>query len=224
MVTKLEKEMSKKGTDLSDAMRKLLAEEVHTFKRIVFNGDNYTEEWVKEAEKRGLLNMKATMDALPSLVQKKNVALFEKYKVLSRREMESRHEIALEQYFKQVNIEGETCAELASTMIVPAATRYLSDLLTTAERAGGLGVKAEGVMSTAKAVNALVDELTDKLAELVEQNRAKGGDDVHAKAEHMFHDIVPAMREVRDVVDQLEKVVPDDYWPMPKYREMLFVK
>jgi glutamine synthetase len=223
MVTKLEKETNK-GASLDDALRKLLADEVHTFKRIVFNGDNYTDEWVKEAEKRGLHNMRATMDALPSLVQKKNVALFEKYGVLSRRELESRHEIALEQYFKQVNIEGETAAELASTMILPAATRYLSDLLTTADRAKDLGLKAEGVISTAKQVNALVDDLADKLGTLVQENVGKAGADVHAKAEHMFHEIVPAMREVRGVVDQLEKVLPDDYWPMPKYREMLFVK
>jgi glutamine synthetase len=168
--------------------------------------------------------MKATMDALPALVQKKNVALFEKYGVLSRRELESRHEIALDQYFKQVNIEGETAAELASTMILPAATRYLSDLLTLAERASDVNMKTEGVLGTAKAVNALVDELADKLATLVKQNAALGGDDVHSKAEHMFHDIVPAMRDVRSVVDKLEKIVPDEYWPMPKYREMLFVK
>jgi glutamine synthetase len=168
--------------------------------------------------------MRATMDALPVLVQKKNVALFEKYGVLSRRELESRHEIALDIYFKTVNIEGETCAELASTMIVPAATRYLSDLLTLAERASKVSVKTEGALTTAKKVGALVDELTDKLGALVKQNAEQGGDDVHSKAEHMFHHIVPAMMAVRSVVDKLEKVVPDDYWPLPKYREMLFVK
>ena len=223
MVTKLEKETGK-GTSIEEALRKLLADEVHSFKRIIFNGDGYTEEWVKEAEKRGLLNMRATMDALPSLVQKKNVALFEKYGVLSRRELESRHEIALDQYFKTVNIEGETAAELASTMILPAATRYLSDLLTLADRGKGVGVKTDGPLATAKAVGALVDELSDKLAGLVKQNAALGGDDVHSKAEHMFHDIVPGMLAVRSAVDKLEKLVPDDYWPMPKYREMLFVK
>ena len=223
MVTKLEKEIAK-GAEFADALRKLLADEVHTFKRIIFNGDGYTEEWVKEAAKRGLLNMRSTMDALPKLTDKKNVALFEKYHVLSHRELESRHEIALDQYFKQVNIEGEMAAELASTMIMPAATRYLSDLLTLSERAAGQGMKTEGVNGTAKAVNALVDELADTLGVLVKQNAELGGDNLHSKAEHMWKNIVPAMLGVRGVVDQLEKLVPDDYWPMPKYREMLFVK
>jgi glutamine synthetase len=223
MVTKLEKE-TKKGADLNDALRKLLAEEVHTFKKIVFNGDNYTEEWVKEAAKRGLLNHRTTMDSLPAFTQKKNIELFEKYGVMSHRELESRHEIALDQYFKTVNIEGETAAELASTMILPAATRYLGDLLTLSERASGVSMKTEGVLATAKRVNELVDELSDKLAKLVAENAKSGGDDVHSKAKHMYKNIVPAMRDVRAVVDQLEKVVPDDYWPMPKYREILFVK
>ena len=223
MVSKLEKDVAK-GTDFDEALRRLLAEEVHTFKRIIFNGDNYTEDWVKEAKKRGLLNMRSTMDALPKLTDKKNVALFEKYAVLTRRELESRHEIALDQYFKTVNIEGEMAAELASTMILPAATRYLGDLLTVAQRASDQGMKTEGVNTTAKQVNALVDELTDTLAALVAQNAELGGDDLHSKAEHMHKDIVPGMLAVRAVVDQLEKIVPDDYWPMPKYREILFVK
>src|SRR5688572_19665746 len=142
MVTKLEKEV-KKGVYFNQALTKLLAEEVHTFKKIIFNGDGYTDEWVKEAAKRGLLNNRTTMDSLPSLTEKKNVELFEKYGVMSHRELESRHEIALDQYFKTVNIEGETAAELASTMIMPAATRYLSDLLTLSERGSGMSLKTE---------------------------------------------------------------------------------
>jgi len=223
MATKLEAQVED-GAELRDALRGLLAEEVHDFKRIIFNGDNYSEEWVEEAERRGLLNHRSTIDALPALVEEKNVELFERYGVLTRRELESRHEIAVEQYFHTINIEGETAADMARTMILPAANRYLSELLQCAERGADVGVKTAGVVSTAEAVSELVDELVEALDVLVAQNAELGGDEVHSKAEHMRANIIPAMTEVRGVVDRLEKVIPDDLWPVPTYRDMLFVK
>jgi glutamine synthetase len=191
---------------------------------VIFNGDNYSDAWVEEAESRGLLNLRSTMDALPKLVDEKNTALFEKYGVLSHRELESRYEIFVEQYFIAINIEGETAQHMAQTMILPAATRYLSELLATAERADELGVRVNGVQKTAGSVIELIDQLVDKIEVLAEQNQELGGDDVLGKAEHMRADIIPAMNEVRDVVDRLERVVPDDLWPVPAYRDMLFVK
>jgi len=220
---RLEAELEK-GTSFEDALRALLASEIHEFKHIIFNGDNYSDEWVVEAEKRGLLNLKSTMDALPRLVDEKNLALFEKYGVLSHRELESRYEIFVEQYFHAINIEGETAQYMAQTMVLPAAVRFLNELLTTAERADELGLKLDGVLKTASQVNALVDALTEKLSVLAEQNQELGGDDVVSKAEHMRANIIPAMTEVRDVVDRLERIVPDDLWPVPTYRDMLFVK
>jgi glutamine synthetase len=109
-------------------------------------------------------------------------------------------------------------------MILPAAARYLADLLSAADRAKDLGIKAEGVLGTARELNELVDDLADKLKVLVAENAKPGGDGVYEKARHMYDAIIPAMRGVREVVDRLEKVVPDDFWPIPKYREMLFVK
>ncbi len=223
MVTALEKAVAG-GADFDDALRELLAREVKAFKRIIFNGDGYAPEWVDEAERRGLLNLRGTMDALPSLVDAKNAELFERYGVLSRRELESRHEILIEQYFKTINIEGETAADMARTMILPAAVRYLSELLTALDRAGAAGVSTRGLTRTADEVAALIDEFTDALGELVDQNAELGGDDVHAKAEHMRANIIPAMARVRSVADRLERVVPDDLWPIPTYRDMLFVK
>jgi glutamine synthetase len=223
LCTKLEAELEK-GTAFEDALRGLLAAEIHDFKHVIFNGDNYSEEWVAEAERRGLLNLESTMDALPKLVDEKNAALFEKYGVLSHRELESRYEIFVDRYFKTINIEGETAQHMAQTMILPAATRYLNELLTTAERARELGLKVEGVIETASRVNGLVDQLVDTLAVLAEQNQELGGDDVVSKAEHMRANIIPAMTAVRDVADRLERVVPDDLWPVPTYRDMLFVK
>ncbi|MDH5589252.1 MAG: glutamine synthetase type III, partial [Gemmatimonadota bacterium] len=212
------------GTPFDDALRTLLAQEIHGFKHIMFNGDNYTEEWVTEAERRGLLNLRNTMDALPYLVDDKNAAIFEKYGVLTKRELESRFEIYVEQYFNSVNIEGETAAGMARTMILPAANRYLSELLGTVAQAGALGVKVEGVAHTARELAELINELVSKLGELVAQNAELGGDSVLEKADHVRRNVIPAMVGVRSVVDRLEKVVPDDLWPIPSYREMLFVK
>jgi glutamine synthetase len=223
LCTKLEAELEK-GTSFDEALRALLASEIHEFKHVVFNGDNYADEWVAEAERRGLLNLKSTMDALPKIVDEKNAALFEKYGVLSHRELESRYEIFVEQYFMTINIEGETAQHMAQTMILPAAARYLSELLTTAEKADGLGLKSDGVLKTASRVNELVDQLTDTVGLLAEQNQELGGDEILLKAEHMRANIIPAMKAVRDVVDRLERIVPDDLWPVPTYRDMLFVK
>jgi glutamine synthetase len=223
LCTKLETALEN-GTAIGDALRGLLAEEIHEFKHVIFNGDNYSEEWVEEAERRGLLNLASTMDALPSIVAEKNAALFEKYGVLSKRELESRYEIYVERYFMMINIEGETGQHMAQTMVLPAAARYLSDLLSTAERADDVGMKAEGILTTARRMNELIDDLTEKLAVLAEQNQELGGDEVVSKAEHMRRNIIPALNDVRDVVDRLERVVPDDYWPVPTYRDMLFIK
>jgi len=214
----------RKGTDLEDAVRAILAHEVPPIKRIVFDGDNYTEAWHQEAEKRGLLNMRNTLDALPVLSDKKNLALFEKYGVLSPRELESRQEIAYEQYFKTVNIEGETAAEIARTMILPAALRYLDEVGQIAKRNQQLGLDGPGALDTLREVNALVNDLAVATEKLVAQNAELGGDDVHSKARHMRDNIIPAMAGVREVVDKLERVLPDDLWPLPRYRDMLFVK
>ncbi|MEQ1856715.1 MAG: glutamine synthetase III [Longimicrobiales bacterium] len=224
LCTKLDGALKKKGAKFDVELRKLLAKEIHEFKHIMFNGDGYTAEWVKEAKKRGLLNLKSTMEALPKIVDKKNLALFKKYGVLSHREVESRFEIFLDQYFKTVNIEGETGQHMAQTMFLPAAQRYLSDLLATAEAGEDVGLKTKGVLATAKRVNDLIDQLIETIDVLAKHNMDPGGDDVHSKAEHMHKKIVPSLTAVRDVVDRLERIVPDDYWPVPTYRDMLFVK
>ncbi|MDT8369485.1 MAG: glutamine synthetase III [Longimicrobiales bacterium] len=223
MTTEVESAMEK-GTGREDAIRELLAREARAFKRIIFNGDGYSEAWVEEAERRGLLNLRSTMDALSSLVSEKNATTFERYRVLNRRELESRHEILTEQYFHTVNIEGETAADMAQTMIIPAATRYLSELLQAAERAVEVGVKVKGVTKTVERVASLIDEFREAVDHLVEENAELGGDTVYEKAEHMRADILPALTRVRVVADQLEKLVPDDIWPIPTYRDMLHVK
>lgn len=223
MTTELEEAVDG-GAKLEDALRKLLAKEVRAFKRIVFNGDNYSADWVAEAERRGLLNLRTAVDALPEMGSAKNQELFDRYDVLSPRELESRLEVRTEQYFIRVNIEAETAASMARTMILPAAVRYLNDLVSISEGAGGAGVRCRGVVSTARRVSGLVDELADALDELDAQNAELGGDEMSSKAVHMRDNVIPAMNAVRDVVDRMEAVVPDDLWPLPTYRDMLFVK
>jgi glutamine synthetase len=223
MCTRLESELAG-GSNLESALRGLLADEVQEFRGIVFNGDGYSDEWVEEAERRGLLNLRSTLDALPYMVHEKNVSLFEKYGVMSRRELEARYEIKLDQYFKTINIEGETAASMAQTMILPAAIRYLGELAAAAEKVSALGLDGAGVKSTLEELTTLVNEMRTHLDELIAQNEELGGDEIASKAEHMRSNIIPSMAKVRSVADRLEKVVPDDLWPLPTYRDMLFVK
>jgi glutamine synthetase len=223
MCGELETELAK-GGELNDALRKVLGREIHQWKRIIFNGDGYSQEWVEEAERRGLLNMRSTLDALPVLVEAKNAAIFEKYNVLSRRELESRHEIAIDQYFKTVNIEGEIAADMARTMFLPAANRYLGELGSTIRGLEGKDVPTGGISRTARALAGQIDDLTDAIEVLVQQNAELGGNEVHSKAEHMHAHVIPAMAAVRKAVDKLEKMVPDDLWPVPTYRDILFIK
>ena len=212
------------GTDFTEALRSVLAREMKDHMRIVFNGDGYSDDWQEEAERRGLLNLRNTLDALAYLDEEENVRVFETYGVLSRRELESRHEISLDQYFKTINIEGETTASIARTMILPAAIRYLNELLAVGERGTAQGLDLAGTRQAIDEVNGLVNELSAALAPLVAANAELGGDDIGSKAYHMRDNVIPAMAAVREVADRLEKVLPDDFWPLPTYRDMLFVK
>lgn len=206
-----------RGLELDEAVGELVRETYAAHKRIVFNGDGYSGEWHREAEEeRGLLNLRTSVDAIEHLSDEKNVRLFEGFGVLTERELAARQEILFDIYFKTVNIEGETTESVAQTMILPAAVAYLGDL----GRAGG----SWAVRETTAEVEAAADELYDALGVLREQNRALGGDTVHEKAHHMRDQILPAMAGVRQAADRLEKLVADAHWPLPTYRQMLFVK
>jgi glutamine synthetase len=182
-------------------------------KRVIFNGDGYSEEWHQEAIERGLSDLKTTPDALPSLIAESTIAAFSKYAVLSDRELESRYEVLVEQYIIKLNIEAETAAAIARTMILPAAIRHLSEL-----RLADIEVL---ITETAE----LVDELVEAIFALEEVN-ADHPEDVDAldEAKYMRDSVIPAMLAVRVIADKLEKIVADDLWPLPKYEEMLFIK
>jgi glutamine synthetase len=202
------------GAALEEALRPILQKSYAANKQIVFGGDNYSEEWHTEAEQRGLLNLTATPDALPYLVKDDTVSLFEHYKVLSKRELESRYEVFLEQYVTKLNIESETAAAIATTMLLPAAARHLALL------------REAGLTDLAEAITAMIKEFTYEIDALEKVNleEEQPHDDLLAHAKYMHDKVVPEMSDVRAAADKLEKVVADDLWPLPKYSEILFIK
>ncbi len=214
----------KAGKTLEIALHETLKGVVRQHHRVIFNGDNYSAEWHTEAERRGLLNMRTALDAYEHLCSPKNMALFEKYHVLNHRELHSREEIYLEQYFKKVNIEGETTEAMARTLILPASIHYLNDLAMTCKDVKDCGLDADGVKQTLKEVNELINDLRGAVIKLSKMNKELGGDTVKEKAYHMRDHVIPAMNDLRAIANQLEKVVPDAYWPLPTYHEMLFVR
>jgi len=212
------------GMEMELAAADVVRETVHSSKAIIFGGDNYSDEWHAEAERRGLLNLRTTVDALETLISEKNIKLFETYGVLSEAELRSREDIWVEQYFLQINIEAETTESMARTMIMPAATRYLRTLLKTIEKGVVTGVSTKGVKEVADHMAAYVDELQSALSDLIHTNKDLGGDSVHEKAHHMLNNVIPAMNKVRHATDRLERITAGDLWPLPIYRDMLFVK
>jgi glutamine synthetase len=221
--TELEKSL-KGGKKLQAAVKDLLSKIIKENKQIIFNGNNYAEEWQKEAAKRGLLNHKTSVDAFGEALKPDVIRAFEKYGVLNERELKARYEIALEQYIKTINIEANLMVLMANRYILPAAFRYMAQLGESVA-----AVKAAGVVSkeTKKSLDELVklaDETkagVDKLQDLLE-HEGNGSVEKHAK---FFRDkVIPAMTTLRTAGDGLENIVPQDLWPLPTYREMLFIK
>ncbi|MDX1591564.1 MAG: glutamine synthetase III [Balneolaceae bacterium] len=218
----LEKKMKKK--DLESSLQEVLVETLKETHKIVFNGDGYSDDWQKEAKKRGLLNLRSTADALPLLTSDTNVKLFEKYKVLNEREVHSRQEIWAEQYVTTLNIEVDTTEAVAKTMVYPAAVRYINELASAVKETKSLKLKNSGSEKMLKTVNGALNDLSDALDNLKKtQDKLKGGD-IMDQCKEYRKDVIPAMTKVRDAVDFLERYTADDYWPLPIYREMLFVK
>ncbi|ASN81298.1 glutamine synthetase III [Deinococcus ficus] len=214
----LQKRLGKKGATLEQAVTDVVKDTYKKYQRIVFNGDGYSTDWHEEAEKkRGLLNLRTTLDAVETLVSPKNLKLFGDFGVLNERELAARQEIMYDIYFKTVNIEGETTEYMAQTAILPAAFSYLAEL-------GEVEVKSKAATGTTKELVQLSDTLYDALQELRQQNEALGGDEVHEKAHHMRDHVLPAMQQVRAAADRLERIVSQKHWPLPTYRQMLFVK
>ena len=213
LAEELENELGN-GKDLEAALRPILQRSYANNKQVIFGGDNYSPEWHSEAERRGLLNLPSTPEALPYLVTDETVSVFDNYGVLSQRELHSRYEVFLEQYVTKLNIESEVAASIARTMLLPAAARHLAVL--KASEIGELIAETEGL------IGELVAAIRALESANLEENQPH--EDLLAHAKYMHDTVVPAMDAVRAAADTLEKVVADDLWPLPKYSEILFIK
>jgi glutamine synthetase len=222
LATELEKATGGDPSKLNAAVQKVLQQVMQEHSAVIFNGNGYSEEWHQEAERRGLPNLKTTVDALPCLGDPEVVALFEKYGVLSRRELESRRDIYLEQYCKAINVEALLTIEIAKTKIYPAAIRYQSELAANCANLKAAGLTPDMVIL--EKVTSGIKALSDSIAALEKSMSQHGGNGVLTEARHFCHDVLPAMQAVRQATDDLECDVADDLWPLPTYQEMLFIK
>ena len=211
--------------NFTEKLNELIKKTIKEHKRIIFNGDGYSDEWKAEAEKRGLLNLKTTVDALPTFLAPKNVELFTKHKIFTEKEMESRYEILLETYSKVINIEGLTMVDMAKKQILPAVNSYIGDLASTAKKklavTEGLSCRME--KDLLEKLSVLEDSAYDKankLAALLEE----GGKISDGLAQATFYkdQILPAMEELRSDCDALEVDTAESAWPFPQYGDLLF--
>jgi glutamine synthetase len=223
VATELEKGL-KEGKKLPDAVKSLLTKLIKDNKRIIFNGNNYSDEWQKEAGKRGLLNHRTSVDAYGEAVTPEVVKAFEKYGVLNERELHARYDVALEQYNKTINIEAQLMVLMANRYILPAAFKFQGQLAETVSAVKSAGTTAKETRRTLDDVTKLIDSAkvrVDKLQTLLEH---EGNGDAGKHAKYFRDKVIPTMTSLREVGDLLENVIPQDLWPLPTYREMLFVK
>jgi glutamine synthetase len=225
VATQLEKAVGKNTSKerLQDAVAKLLQKIVKQHKRVLFDGDGYTQEWHAEAKKRGLPNYRESVAALHQIATKKNVDLFKRYKVLSKVEVESREHIFLEKYVKQVLIEAETAVVMARTQVLPAAERRQTELAEAVAATEAADVDAGDTRASLEQFVDLVNTLRKKVARL-DAAADQHADDVSKHAAQVRDQVRPALSDLREVVDELETLIPKDLWPLPTYREMLSIK
>lgn len=208
-------------TDFNGSITDIIRRTMRDHGRIIFNGNNYSEEWVEEAKKRGLLNLPSTMDALPLFTSEKNVQLFERQGVLSRREMISREEILIENYCKLIDIEGTTTADMAKRDILPAIRNYIKFLADSEISMRAIGINSDG--KDAEKLYSLLSSANEKLdvlnAEITKAQSLPAG---REKGEFYRDRVIPAMNELREVADEAERLTAKSYWPFPDYGDLMF--
>jgi glutamine synthetase len=219
MATWLEKAVGH-GEDFDMAVQKLLTEIITEHGAVVFNGDGYSENWQIEAAERGLPNLKTTLDAIPELVTPEAIEVFEKYGVFNSRELHSREEVRYEMYALTVNVEAKLTLEVGSTVILPAAIRYQTELASNVATLKAAGMKPD--LTLLEAVSTPISELTTALRALTTAMGEHGGDSAAEEAAHA-QSLLGFMDAVREAADILEGVVADDLWPLPTYQEMLYI-
>jgi glutamine synthetase len=223
--TEIEKAAGKNPSPerLQRAVVGVLQKIIRQHKRVIFDGDNYSAEWHAEAERRGLPMLRNSVEALPVLKQKKNVDLFKKYGVMNKVEVESRLHIGLERYVKQIAIEAEMMGHMARTLLLPAALRHQALLAEAVAKTQAAGVPAADQKAALERFVGYANRLRDAIGGL-ESAMAHEDPDALAHARHIEESLLPAMAETRAAADHLETVVTAEYWPLPTYRELLFLK
>lgn len=212
-----------KAKDLDKEVNAIVREAAQKHSRVIFNGNGYSEDWVTEAAKRGLPNIKSTIEALKALANDNAVALFEKYKVLSGRELHSRYEIGLEQYAKHINIEARCAIAMTKNEYIPAVIEYTRFLAETINQVKTAGSEPKVQSALLGDVSALLASASKKLAALESAlDRANAADDLEKKAAAFRDSVFSAQIELRKDIDTLETILPRDLWPVPTYQEMLF--
>jgi glutamine synthetase len=222
IATKVEGIMDGDKSKFNEALQTVLQEIANEHSAVVFGGNGYSAEWHAEAAKRGLPNLRNTLDALPALIDPENIAVLGKYNVLSEREVQSRYDIALERYCLDVNTESQLALEIAKTKILPAALAYQAQLSTLA-----ISLQSIGKTASTKLLDEVIGYTTaleDGIEALEHAMAHKASDDTFKHALHFRDSVLPAMLKVRAAADDLEGVVSDELWPLPTYQEMLFIK
>ena len=193
--------------------------------RIIFNGDGYSDEWLDEAERRGLLNLKSTVDAAPTMVDQKNLDLFEEFNVMSPVEVKSRYEVKLEQYSKLLNIEGRTMSHMTKRKIAPAVSSYADQVASTIidKKAACPDIDPAGDTKLLRELNDGSNRMATATAKLdAALEKAQGTTDVLTQARSFHDDVLTAMDELREICDEMENIVSTEAWPLPTYNKMLF--
>jgi len=224
VLSEIADELEKSSNVKADA-QKILQRIIKNHKRIIFNGDNYTDEWVEQAEKRGLANIPSTVESLKTITDKENIKLFEKHKVLSKAELHARMEILLEAYSMSINIEALTMIKIARTQIFPAASQFSASLANAVGAIQKAGVSCDSQMAMLERICGLIDGLSAAISDLEEVvSKAKKMTDSTKQAELYKNLVIPAMNDLRPIADELETLMDADLWPLPTYAQMLFFK
>ncbi len=212
-----------KADDFEMAVHDLIKKYLTKHQRIIFNGNGYSQEWVEEAERRGLPNIKSMVDTIPTLTTDKAVALFERFHVFTKAELESRAEIKYETYAKAINIEAKTMIDIASKQIIPAVIKYTKSLADTVNSVLAAGAEASVQIELLNEVSTLLSDTKAALTKLIDLDAKSTEIPEGAKLAHYFHDeIIPTMDELRAPIDRLEMIVDKEMWPMPSYGDLMF--
>ena len=214
-----------KAPDFKKALNELIRRTISEHKRIIFNGNNYSDEWVAEAEKRGLLNLKSSAEALPYFVKEKNIELFTKHNIFTETEVRSRCDIMLENYSKMISIEAHTMIDMAQKEILPASIKYAERLCTAAaaKKALSESISCNVEIELAERISALTSSLAKEISALDKALlEVKDADNPQLEAQSYHELVIPAMQNLRCTSDQLETLVAEEYWPFPTYGDLLF--